>query len=221
MGYIFMFMLCIIILNLALWRLRAKGQGKAETLSRESTGQPEKEMERDTASVSREDIAKDETERENSLVMEITGDGERVNHRCHSSGSRRLRWISRERDDKGEPCVVRVPEESNVTFPSRIGIKAAGRSYTSLDQLTAKQVGDSEYRDVYGRMVVTAAERFPTFDSYDRLYETRHYRWWFIIEDGRLTRVYAEDDWNEVWVTEDVLDLESRQAELLAKLGYI
>ena len=77
------------------------------------------------------------------------------------------------------------------------------------------------YTDCHGRTVISLSERFPCFDSYDYLYENRHYRWWLIIQPESITRVYAEDGRGKIYVTEDVLDLEPVCVEALKNAGLV
>ena len=63
-------------------------------------------------------------------------------------------------------------------------------------------------KDIYGRDVFYMSERFPCFDSFDHANETRYYRWFFLKEKGKLTRVYYADERNIIQITEDVRNLE-------------
>ena len=82
---------------------------------------------------------------------------------------------------------------------------AAGKPYLAVSQLKAKEEGElngvlyrgfkvPQYRDVHGRRVLYFRERFPCFDSYDRLHENRYYHWYAIESDGKVTLVYTEDE---------------------------
>lgn len=64
------------------------------------------------------------------------------------------------------------------------------------------------------------AERFPCFDSHDFTYENRFYRWLFLRENDRLTRVYHEDETGSVYVTEDVKYLEEPRWREMLRLDY-
>ena len=59
------------------------------------------------------------------------------------------------------------------------------------------------------------------FDSYDYANETRYYRWFFIKEKGKLTRIYYADERNRIQVTEDVRNLENKCLEKMRKEGWI
>ena len=63
-------------------------------------------------------------------------------------------------------------------------------------------------------------ERFPCFDSFDAMYEHRFYHWYFLREGDSLTRVYYEDEDDEVCVTEDVENLEYNCWRDFCRLGY-
>lgn len=93
---------------------------------------------------------------------------------------------------------------------------AAGKPYLTVSQLKAKEEGKldgvlyrgykvPQYRDVYDRRVLYFRERFPCFDSYDRLYENRYYHWYAIEDSGKVTLVYTEDEKPGAQVHEDYL----------------
>ena len=138
-----------------------------------------------------------------------------VEHDLRTDSGREIAWI-------GPEGQVRTPKErkKETLYPGLF--KAAGKVYTSWKGLCAKK-GDGEnlYYDVYGREVVYIAELFPCFDSYDYMNETRHYRWFFLKEDGKLTRVYHTDTRPTIEITEDVRYVENRCLEDLQKLGWV
>ena len=116
---------------------------------------------------------------------------------------------------------VRIPRESSSTFQQGASLLAAGRLYAGTGLITAgKPPADGWTKDLYGRQVYCYQERFPCFDSYDYLHEKRCYRWFFIYQDGRLTRIYTEDEQPAVCVTEDVAFLENQFWEKLEGSGY-
>ena len=53
-------------------------------------------------------------------------------------------------------------------------------------------------------------ERFTMSDTstFDYLYENRFYRWFFILDEGKITRVFYTDGCNQIDVTEDVANIE-------------
>lgn len=155
------------------------------------------------------------------MLLTDAGAGERINTCLCSRPSRQLRWESREKDSSGKALRVRIPQESSASFSLPGFFDAADRRYDSLEALTAEKCFDGSFFDCHGRRVICFTERFPCFDSYDRLYEDRHYRWWFILEPERLTRIYHEDDTKDVFVTEDVRMLEKNCSEWLQGLGCI
>lgn len=111
--------------------------------------------------------------------------------------------------------------------------KAAERMYRSDIDLRAVSSGEfrSDNRglsywvspcvDVYGRAVLHVSERFPTFDSWDALYEDRYYHWYYIRHQGGLTMVYTADDNTNVRVEENIVPEKSKHAEILHRLGWI
>ena len=146
------------------------------------------------------------------MVMEAVGPGERADYPGYSCGTTRIRWVSREKDEHGQPVSVREPEPVTRVMPMG-DFMAADRQYAAPRKLAVKwfdRDGLSWCGDVFGRRVLYDAESFPCFDSSDYLYEDRYYRWFFLFEDGRLTRVQYTDGQDTVAVTEDVLDLENR-----------
>lgn len=128
----------------------------------------------------------------------------RVESRLRSSKATELEWVHKE---TGE---VRCPREREKKFLRGLPFRAAGRSYFSLDQLTARCKGQygSWYLDCYGRPVLLVLERFPCFDSSDFLNEHRFYRWFLICRNGVLTLVRATDGEPDFSVTEDAAFLE-------------
>ena len=93
---------------------------------------------------------------------------------------------------------------------------AAGKPYLTVSQLKAKEEGEldgvfyrgfkvPQYRDAHGRRVLYFRERFPCFDSYDRLHENRFYHWYAIENEDKVTLVYTEDEKPGAQVHEDYL----------------
>ena len=116
---------------------------------------------------------------------------------------------------------VREPRETTRTYPTYLGFTAAGKHYRSIRQLYARHDETLTWcRDIYGLEVLYLAERFPCFDSEDFLYEKRFYRFFFLREGEKLTRVQYTDESNTVTVTEDVANLERQWMEKFQSLGY-
>ena len=117
----------------------------------------------------------------------------------------------------------RIPQEKTVGYPlTRFsGFRAAGKHYRDLTQLRHDR-GDHIYlsRDIYGREIFYLCKSFPCFDEFDALYDDRLYRWYFIREEGRLTRIYYCDGDDTVSVTEDVQNLEDWCLETMLEVGY-
>lgn len=155
------------------------------------------------------------------LVLEAAGPGRRAGYRLASYSTVALRWVSRGRGDDGEPLRLREPRESTVSYTLAEGFTAAGRRYGSLEELYTEHDKTKTFcRDRYGREVLYLAERFPCFDSCDYDCENRFYRWFFLRENDRLTRVYYEDETEKVHVTEDVQYLEEPRWREMLRLGY-
>lgn len=155
------------------------------------------------------------------MVLQTLGRGERRDSRLSSRATQRMQWVSRETDPEGQPLRSRTPEEHTSTHLPPLPFTAAGKLYASLGGLTAQKLTDGTYLDCHGRRVISLAERFPCFDSYDYATENRYYRWYIIIEPERLTRVYTEDDIPQIYITEDVRDLEDNCVNALKTLGLV
>jgi len=82
---------------------------------------------------------------------------------------------------------------------------AAGKPYASKEELAAKRDENPNIvYDCYGRRLLYVWERFPCFDSYDRLYEKRCFRTYFIETDQGWTVVATQDDSDKVEVYENL-----------------
>lgn len=124
-------------------------------------------------------------------------------------------WV----DEKGD---VRVPRENHKERRYPGLFTAAGKLYTSMKDLWHRESETRDlYYDVHGRQVLCMAELFPCFDSYDYMNETRHYRWCFIKENGKLTRVYHSDTMPTIEITEDVCQVENDCLERMRELGWL
>ena len=155
------------------------------------------------------------------MVLEAAGPGKRAGYKLASYSTVTLRWVSRERGADGKPLRVREPHESTVKYALAGGFTAAGRRYGALSELFTEHDKTKTFcRDRCGREVLYLAERFPCFDSFDAMYEHRFYRWYFLREGDSLTRVYYEDEDDEVCVTEDVENLEYNCWRDFCRLGY-
>lgn len=158
------------------------------------------------------------------MVPRSTGPGETINRSdgggVMSCASVRLEWVSRQVDAQGVPLRVRTPESTTAVMP-KTGFTAAGKRYRSLSNLAYRWEGSSSYwaTDLYGRDVLMVAEQFPCFDSSDYLYENRYFRWFFLCEDEKLTCVCHIGTSDNVTVTEDVQDLETKCWQEMKKQG--
>ena len=144
------------------------------------------------------------------MVLEPVGAGEQARYPGYYCATTRIRWVSREKDENGQPLSVREPQPKTFVLPLAAFV-AAGRPYASLKQMAVQFDSTNTWcRDKYGRRVLPLAERFPCFDSSDYLYEDRYYRWFFLWENGKLIRVQHTDHIPTVTVTEDVADIENK-----------
>ena len=128
-------------------------------------------------------------------------------------------WVKRSNGKK------RRPLERHRRFSKRICFRAAGKIYRDIGELRVSGKPGDEYgpwyKDCYGRKVFYIAERFPCFDSHDFMYEDRYHRWFFICENGNLTRVYTNDGDTRIHVTEDVGGIEDKCWREMEKAGYL
>ena len=149
------------------------------------------------------------------VKMTITDVHEGVGHDLRYDAGRKIIWTSQDGS-------VRVPEEKTKDYFYPGVFFAAGKPYVTWKELCIyKDASGYLCKDIFGREVFYVSEQFPCFDSYDYANETRHYRWFFIREKGKLTRVYYTDGRRQIQVTEDVRNLENRCREPMQKLGWI
>ena len=137
-----------------------------------------------------------------------------IDHELRWDGGRQIVWVAAD-------GTVRMPDEKHKDFLYPGLFIAAGKSYVSWKGLCAQQNENGVCRDIYGREVFYMSERFPCFDSYDYANENRYYRWFFIREKGKLTRIYYADERHKIEVTEDVENLENKCREYLQKAGWL
>ena len=155
------------------------------------------------------------------MKPQVFGNRTRVRYSRSMYSAQSIRWVSTEQDENGEPAATRVPVESSRKFRYPGRFAADGKIYQDWRQLCCKETNVSGvYTDVYGRSVFCYAERFPCFDSEDYLYENRFYRWFFILEKGKITRVFYTDECKEVDVTEDVANIEDDCWSELGRLPF-
>ena len=140
------------------------------------------------------------------MVMQSAGGAGRIVYDRESYLTECLHWVS-----LCDPSRIRVPEEKTRRFRAGEGFTAAGKQYSRLSQLREKRVPEEFcwYQDIYGREVFYICKRkYIAMDVYDTMYDTRSYRWYFIREDQKLTRIYHDDESVNIYVTEDVREVE-------------
>ena len=154
------------------------------------------------------------------LYLRCVGAGERVSYELSSYPTQAVEWVSKETDKTGEPVVRRTPVERTVVVAVDDPFTIAGKTYRDINHFISYDKDRQWATDIYGRRVLCITERFPCFDSYDYLNETRCYRWFFLCDGNRLNRVFYTDGRMKVVVTEDVQNIESSCWEEMQKLGY-
>lgn len=155
------------------------------------------------------------------MLPRSVGEGRKIGFRLMSCASSRIEWVSRALNDAGSPATVRIPKEKTRKFIMKAPFIAAGKFYLSWKQLVHEADETKIWcRDIYGREVLFLAERFPCFDSSDAIHENRFYRWFFLREDQKLTRVSFADGDVTICVTEDVADVEWKCWREIQRLGW-
>lgn len=133
-----------------------------------------------------------------------------------------LLWVNRV---TGE---TRRPEEKTRVVESEEPFLAAGRRYGRPQELMVRRKEDDPTEcwvmDCHGRKVFYLSEPYPVFDSYDRIYEDRLFRWMYLCEDGVLTCVYLDQDSKRnprIIITEDAASLGRSAWEAMEKVNYL
>ena len=118
-----------------------------------------------------------------------------------------------------KPQAYNSGRKARFRYPGKF--TAGGKTYENWNQLCHRETETpGVYTDIYGRSVFFDAERFPCFDSDDFLYENRFYRWFFILEKGKITRVFYTDERKEIDITEDVANIEDNCWSKLGRLHF-
>ena len=154
-------------------------------------------------------------------IMQMVGGAQPASYELCTYSAGEVRWISRETDSDGNPRGIREPEEKNTVYPYPGSFMAAGKTYRNWRQLCVEEDKSGHFcKDIYGREVLALWERFPCFDSYDYLYENRYFRWFFLRENGKLTRIFYTDEQDKIHITEDVRKLENKCWIQMEELDY-
>lgn len=147
--------------------------------------------------------------------------GATARHELFVGSAQSIRWVSTETNPDGQPAAIRIPNESTRNFSYPGNFIADGKTYKSWEQLCQKKAEiPGVYTDIYGRNVVYYSELFPCFDSFDYLYEKRRHRWFFLLGDGKMTRVVYADEQEKIHVTEDVANIETKCWNILKDLPF-
>lgn len=134
----------------------------------------------------------------------------------------------------GIPVGVFLTKNQYQSYKTGEAFVAAGKRYTSAADLRAsgeetiwerdsygfhEMVG--QFRDIYGRKVFYIAERFPAYDYYDRVYDDRFQRYYYLFVKGKLTQISFADSSDHFYVTEDVGEVETSQWTKLKQQYWI
>lgn len=145
-----------------------------------------------------------------------------------------LIWNQYSDSSSGSIIQRRKPEGRFVEYRVDGDFKAAGKVYSTEEMLRTRgqeQVWDydasgyhdmvGKFTDAYGRKVYYISERFPCYDRYDRQYENRFYRYYYLCEDNKLTRIRFADGSNYVSVTEDTATIDYQHWRKLNEQKWI
>jgi len=151
---------------------------------------------------------KEKTEKmKNRPYLRSAGNGAAVQYELKSHATIAVEWVSEETDGNGKSVVVRVPQETTREYSKVQQFTMAGKTYQNLRSFLRYQ-GSEWAEDIYGRKVLCTKEKYPCFDSYDRMYENRYFRWYFIREGDSVSQLFVADDRDKIYVTEDLRNVE-------------
>ena len=77
------------------------------------------------------------------------------------------------------------------------------------------------YRDCYGRKVVGITERFETFDIYDKMYDDRFYRYFYLVEGFTMNNVFFADGAKTFVVREDAASIRRVDLGVIRECGWL
>lgn len=145
-----------------------------------------------------------------------------------------LVWNQYSDGGRGSIVKSRKPERRFTEYRVGEAFQAAGKVYSKEEMLRAsgqEWVWDYDssgyhdmagrFTDAYGRKVYYISERFPCFDHYDKKYENRSYRYYFLCEDHKLICIRFADGSKYISVTEDAASIEYRLWRKLKEQNWI
>lgn len=149
-------------------------------------------------------------------------------------GNEILVWKCVSKGEKKADEFFRVPSALHTNYKNGQPFSAAGKKYLSCKQLCWNGEEEIWYRDpwghhemigkywdVYGRKVLYFSIRFPAYDIYDKEYDDRFDRYYFLCEDEKLTLIHHADGCDGFGVTEDVDELDSTVWKRLKEQKWI
>ncbi len=142
-----------------------------------------------------------------TMYLRRVDNGRTARYELSSHSTEKVEWVSMEKDEMGRPLTVRKPLEVTTVHGKTQSFSVAGKRYPNFYTFLRHQDGEWG-EDLYGRKVLCTKEKFPCFDSYDRIYETRYFRWYFIREGNSVSQVFATDERDMIYITEDVENVE-------------
>lgn len=162
---------------------------------------------------------KNSPQKRKNMYLRYVGEGKTVRTELISYSTYEVEWVSQETDGEGKPTVVREPEEVTREYSKSAAFSLAGKTYQNLAGFLRKRDGEWG-EDIYGRQVLCTRQKYPCFDSYDWIYEDRYYRWYFIREGNTVSQLFAADDRDKIYVTEDVRNVEEWAWSRMAAAGF-
>lgn len=158
-------------------------------------------------------------EERGDMYLRRIGNGERFHHELGCYSTDKVEWVSKETDENGKPVVVREPDEYTLEYSKKDRFSLAGKSYQDYNHFLKKLDGEWG-EDVYDRKVLCTREMYPCFDSYDYLYENRYFRWFFIRKGNSISQLFAADDRDKIYVTEDIQNIEGWAWDRMKETGF-
>lgn len=147
--------------------------------------------------------------------------GATARHELFVGSAQSIRWVSTETNSDGQPTAIRIPNESTRKFSYPGNFIADGKTYKNWAQLCQEKPKSQGYTQISTEeMWSTTQNCFPCFDSFDYLYEKRRHRWFFLLGNGKMTRIVYADEQEKIHVTEDVANIETKCWNILKDLPF-
>ena len=153
------------------------------------------------------------------MYLRRVGNGKGFRHELGFYSTEKVEWVSQETDENGNPIVILTQEETTRESSKNLPFSLAGKKYLNYNHFLRKQDGDWG-KDIYGRTVLCTRERYPCFDCHDRMHENRYFRWYFIRKGNSISQLFAADDQNKIYITENVQNIEGWAWRRMKSTGF-